>query len=330
LVSDARDRSDEPEAVPAEARTRCKTHIRVQANVNLIRDVEEARKFKAEGIGLYRSEFPFIVRNDFPSEEEQFTIYQKVIGSQGAGEVVMRTLDVGGDKILQYLPDWYEANPFLGLRGIRFSLAHRDLFVDQLRAMLRAGVGADLRILFPMISSVDEYDDARGVVADCLEDMRVEGIEHNPSPKVGALIELPSAIESVTELNKHADFLCVGTNDLVMYVVGVDRTNYRVGNLYRNFHPAVLRALKRIVDGMGRDAHKLSICGEAGADPALIPFFVGLGVRKISVDPRALGRVKGRIGEISVAESKRITRQMLGISSLRDMEAYLAELAPES
>lgn len=310
--------------VPEECATCDDVQVRVLANVNLLQDAHHARRNRAEGIGLYRSEFPFIVRDDFPSEEEQYGTYRKVVEAIGDREVTLRTLDIGGDKLLRFLPDAREENPFLGLRGIRFSLANREIFEDQLRAMLRAGTGSDLRIMFPLVSSLDEYLEAREVLDSCIDELRRDGVEHNASPLVGAMIELPSAVESTPELAVACDFLCIGSNDLIMYMLAVDRTNERVGAMYQSYHPSVLRAIKRIVDGSGGKVGELSICGDAAADPLLLPFFLGLGIRKVSVEPKLIPRTKGIVKELTIADAEAYARELLSFARLKDVEAFLA------
>ena len=309
--------------IPERAHTGCGERVHVMANVNLINDLRSARRNRAEGVGLYRSEFPFIVRNDFPSEEEQRAIYRKIIEEMNGEQIVLRTLDVGGDKLVGYDNAEEEANPFLGQRGIRFSLAHPEIFSDQIRGMLRAGTGADLAIMFPMISGVDEFRKARETVNACIEELRQEGAEFNEAPKIGAMIELPSAIEIAAELDTYADFLCVGTNDLIMYLLGVDRTNERVSDLYISHHPAILRSLSRLADTIHQPQKRLSICGEAAADPALVPFFLGIGVRTLSVEPRRIPGLKRQLQRININDAENIAFEMLSISTMEHMQDYL-------
>lgn len=303
--------------------------ICVMANVNLIQDVEVALDCHAEGVGLYRSEFPFLVRNDFPSEEEQTRLYRRVIAPMAGKEVIIRTLDVGGDKLVGAQGQYREANPFLGYRGIRFSLTNPELFSDQLRAILRAGEGSDLGIMFPMICSLDEFLQARDFVYRCMDELRKEGLPHHDHPRIGAMIELPAAVEIVAELAEIADFLSVGTNDLIMYTLAVDRDNEQVGSLYTPQHPSVLRSLHRIVAGMGEKISRLSVCGEAVHDPALLNFLIGQGITKFSVDPHRIPQIKEGIQGISHGEAVGFATGLLELKSLQQVREYIAQQGKE-
>jgi phosphotransferase system, enzyme I, PtsP len=301
--------------------------VRVFSNVNLINDAKEAARNRAEGIGLYRSEFPFIVRNDFPSEEEQYRIYRKVVALAGKHPLTFRTLDIGGDKMPSYLPDIIEANPFLGLRGIRFSLANIPVFHDQIRAMLRAGAegAGEIRIMFPMISSMDEFLRAKESVEICLSDLEREGLETDHPPQIGAMIEVPAAVSISRELARSADFLCVGTNDLIMYTLAVDRTNQHVSELFKAYHPAVLRSLSA-VSAAGREAGvDVTVCGNAASDPGILQFLIGVGVRTVSIEPRALVKIKNLLHELSISHAEEFARQLLSLDIVADIEAYLLE-----
>ena len=297
--------------------------VLLMANINMISEVKSARQLKAEGVGLYRSEFPFIVRNDFPSEEEQFRIYKKLLTEMPDMPVVIRTLDVGGDKMLSYFPSANEANPFLGLRAIRFSLRYKSIFVRQLRALLRAGHGTDLHIMFPLISSVDDFVEARQVVQDCARELAAENIPHMANPKLGAMIELPSAVEVVDELAEEADFLSIGGNDLVQYMLAVDRTNEHISDLYVAYHPAVLRALSRVVKAAQRHKKQLSFCGEMAADPKIIPFLIGIGVRTVSVDARQIPRVQKMINKLDARQARVHADHLLSLGKISEVAAAL-------
>ncbi len=303
--------------------TRDGQRIRLMANINMISEGRAARELKAEGVGLYRSEFPFIVRNDFPSEEEQFRIYRKLLEEMPGKPVVIRTLDVGGDKMLSYFPTVNEANPFLGLRAIRFSLRYKDIFVRQLRALLRAGQGTDLHIMFPLISSVDDFVEARTVVEECQRNLAAEGVPHLAKPKLGAMIELPSAVEVADELAGEADFLSIGGNDLVQYMLAVDRTNEHISDLYVTHHPAVLRALNRVVEAARRHQKSLSFCGEMAGDAKILPFLIGIGVRTISVESRQIPRLQKLIGQLDASQAKSQAGSLLRLGKISDVAAAL-------
>ncbi|MEE8440555.1 MAG: phosphoenolpyruvate--protein phosphotransferase, partial [Spirochaetia bacterium] len=290
--------------------------VSIYVNVNLLNDARRGNSIGAEGIGLYRSEFPFIIRNDFISEEDQYRVYRAVVQSMPGKPVVLRTADIGGDKLMAGRAE--ERNPFLGVRGIRFSLANRDLFRHQLRAMLRAGVGADLRIMFPMVAGPDEIEDAREEVDRCIDALRHDGVEHNGTPKLGAMVELPAAVIGIEELAARTDFLSIGTNDLIMYLLAVDRTNERLSELYRSHHPVVLKTLADIARRIGSDIDDLSVCGESAADPLMIPFFLGIGIRKLSVAPRHIRSVAATTALYDQPAADEFARQMLSIRTLRE------------
>jgi phosphotransferase system enzyme I (PtsP) len=297
--------------------------IHLLANINLLSDLTVAKRVKAEGVGLYRSEFPFIIRNDFPTEEEQFKVYRKLLVEMAGKEVVLRTLDIGGDKVLSYMPPSSESNPFLGLRAIRFSLRNIAIFHEQLRAMLRAGHGQELRILFPLISSLDDFREAKGHVEDCVRQLAAAGVAHNAQPLIGAMIELPSACEVAGELADESDFLCVGTNDLVQYLLGVDRTNEQVSNLYTAYHPAVYRTLQRVVRAALNHHTPISICGEIAADSIMIPFLLGAGIRKLSINPKMLPQVQKFIEGLSYRECQVHAEKLVQMGSVADIHLYL-------
>ena len=323
-LKEARRRAEELEAhVQPTTSTRDGAHVRLLANINLLSDLKVAKRLKAEGVGLYRSELPFIVRNDFPSEEEQYRIYKTLIDEMAGKEVVFRTLDIGGDKMLSYFPSVNEANPFLGLRAIRFSLRHKDIFSQQLRALLRAGAGTHMRIMFPLVSSVDDFVQAKDVVAECCHTLRAENVPHCAEPELGVMVELPSAVEIAEELAQEADFMCIGSNDLVQYILAVDRTNEQIADLYVPYHPAVLRSLKRIAAAAEKNGVDLSICGDMSSDSRMIPFLLGIGIRALSMDSARIPKAQKRIGELSIAESKETAAALLKMSRVKEIESYL-------
>lgn len=303
--------------------TRCGAKVRLMANINMLSELVVANRLKAEGVGLYRSEFPFIVRNDFPSEEEQYRVYLRLIEGMAGKPVVFRTLDIGGDKMLSYFPSVNEANPFLGLRAIRFSLRYKHIFTQQLRALLRAGHKTDLHIMFPLVSSVDDFLEARAIVAECAAELAAEKIPHNAKPKLGAMVELPSAVEIAEELAQEADFLSIGGNDLVQYILAVDRTNEHISDLYLSYHPAVLRSLKRVVSAAEKMGRPLSFCGEMAADPKILPFLLGIGVRTFSVEARQIPRMQKTIADLDLSATRRKADQLLRLGRVSDVAKAL-------
>ncbi len=323
LQQSSRDAEKLPPPENAVACTTDGEHIAVMANINMLSELKLARHFRAAGVGLYRSEFPFIVRNDFPSEEEQFRVYRSLLKQMHGHEVVFRTLDVGGDKMLSYFPSVNEANPFLGLRALRFSLRYKDIFSRQLRALLRAGEGHTLQIMFPMVASVDDFVAARDVVSDCCRQLAQEQVPHNPAPRLGAMVELPSAVEVAPELAAEADFLSIGGNDLVQYVLAVDRTNAQMSDAYLAYHPSILRALKRIADAAIAAGKPVSFCGEMATDPHMLPFLVGIGIRRLSVEPRQIPRVRQCIATQCLADVRAQALHLLTLGRISEVEHTL-------
>jgi phosphotransferase system enzyme I (PtsP) len=297
--------------------------IRLMANINLLSELPTAQRLKAEGIGLYRSEFPFIVRNDVPTEEEQYRIYLKILESMPEQEVVLRTLDVGGDKLLAYFPAGAENNPSLGLRAIRFSLRNKELFMQQLRAMLRAGAGRPLSVMFPLVASVDDFLDARTVVEESIQSLKAENAPCNEHPRLGAMIEVPSAVELAEDLAKEADFLCIGSNDLIQYMLAVDRTNERIADLYVSHHPAVLRAINRVVIGAAAHGKPVSLCGDMATDERVLPLLIGLGIRTFSMDARKIPKIQSFINGLRFERARELTTDLLRLGSLKALDARM-------
>ncbi len=296
------------------------------ANINLISDLASARKAGTEGVGLYRSEYLFLVRNDFPPEEEQYLIYRRLM--EQVEPVYFRTMDIGGDKFLSVANIRHEENPFMGLRAIRYALQYPSVFKPQLRALLRAGKDSSLRILFPLIGGPDDFHSAREMTLEAMEELRREGIEHNEDPRFGAMIELPSAALLSGRIAETADFLSIGTNDLVQYVLGVDRTNNQVTQFYSSYHPAVLKTLKQVADTARENECPVSVCGDSAGDPGMLVFFIGIGIRIFSVDPRLLPQVRSYIASIDTGEARKIAERMLNARSAEEAEACVPP--PES
>ncbi|MDZ4242247.1 MAG: phosphoenolpyruvate--protein phosphotransferase, partial [Candidatus Omnitrophota bacterium] len=315
------------EAMKPATRTKDGTRVRLYANVNLLHDVQIAREYKCEGVGLYRTEFPFIVRSDFPSEEEQYVVYKKLVDGMGGKEIVFRTLDIGGDKVLSYYDYGHEENPFLGLRSIRFSLRHKDIFAQQLRAILRAGAGAEIRIMFPMISSLDELLEAKQVVRECAADLKKEGIVCHSTPPIGMMVELPAVLEIIDELAEESDFFSIGTNDFIQYMLAVDRTNEKVADFYLPHHPSILRSLKKIVDAAAKHGKDVSVCGDMAHDERYVPYFLGIGIRKFSLDPRFFPKIQKTVESTNLPEAVRQAQKLLGRDRVSDLNAVFERKA---
>jgi phosphotransferase system enzyme I (PtsP) len=295
--------------------------VQLLANINLLSDLGTARKAGTKGVGLYRSEYLFLVRNDFPPEEEQYLIYQRLMKQMDP--VYFRTMDIGGDKYLSAANIQNEDNPFMGLRAIRYAIKHPQKFKPQLRALLRAGHDSSLRILFPLIAGTEDFAAAREMALEAISELEEEGIAHNANPLFGAMIELPSAAVLSGRIAEQADFLSIGTNDLVQYVLGVDRTNNQVTHLYSPYHPAVLQTLKQIADAAAEHNCPVSVCGDSAAERGMLTFFLGIGINIFSVDPRLIPRVRSFIADIDTSQAQQIAASMLAAGNTEDARACI-------
>lgn len=295
--------------------------IKIQANINILSDSNNAIKYKAEGSGLYRSEFLFLIRNDFPTEEEQLLIYQRLLAK--IPDVVFRTIDIGGDKILGTI-DPNELNPSLGQRALRYSLKHVDSFKVQLRALLRVGFERELKILFPLVTGVDDFKKAKDILQQVMHELGKEGIPYNSKPKIGAMIELPSIVYMIDAITKIADFISIGTNDLTQYILGVDRTNDKVGDLYIPYHPSVLRAISKVAESALSNKCPISVCGDTATDPDMLKFFIGLGIQSFSVDPQIIQFVRREIMQMSGGEARDFVVQALSKDTVKEIEALFS------
>lgn len=305
------------ETMQAVTHTRDGVRIRLLANINLLGDLVLARKLKAEGVGLYRTEFPFLIRSAIPSEEEQYHVYRRLFDDMPAQPITIRTLDLGGDKLLAYSRTSRESNPDLGLRAIRFSLRHRDLFQQQLSAILRAAAGfGDLRIMFPMITSLDEFRTAKMAVDECLAGLKHDRVDHHQKPLIGVMIEVPSVLEIIDAVAQEADFMSIGTNDFVQYMLAVDRSNDKVADYYQPWHPAVLRGLAKISLAAEKTGKELSVCGELAHEMDFIPFLLGIGIRTFSVYPKFLPAVQQTVSGIQVAEARQYADALLAQTTI--------------
>jgi phosphotransferase system, enzyme I, PtsP len=296
-------------------------------NTGLISDMSRALGVGAEGVGLYRTEVPFMVRDCFPSEEEQRIIYRQLLHAFAPRPVMMRTLDIGGDKKLSYFPV-QEDNPFLGWRGIRVTLDHPEIFLVQIRAMLRASQGFEnLHIMFPMVSSIAEVEEAQRLITQAYSELVEEG-EPIQMPAVGVMVEVPSAVYQAREFAKRVDFLSVGSNDLIQYLLAVDRNNARVANLYDSLHPAVLRALIQVVEGGHQEGKHVSICGEMAGDPVAVILLLAMGFDTLSMSATRLPRMKWVIRKFTMVRAVKLLEEVLAMDDPIEIRCHL-ELALE-
>jgi phosphotransferase system enzyme I (PtsP) len=315
--------ADEKRLMKPVTQTADGTRVLLLANINLLSDLKIARELNCDGVGLYRTEFPFIIRATFPTEAEQYVIYRKLVDSMPGKPMTLRTLDAGGDKILSYYHDLKEQNPAMGMRSIRFSLQNKAVFAEQIRAILRAGAGADLHIMFPLISSLDEFREASDVVHECLDQLAKQGIEHHRTPKLGMMVELPSVADLIDDFAREVDFFSIGTNDLIQFLLAVDRTNESVADFYLPHHPSVLRMLNRIARAVLAHGRELSICGDMAHQTPYIPFLLGIGIRAFSVDPIYLLRTQQTILATSLPDAEAFAQSLLSMSRISDIEKLL-------
>ena len=298
--------------------------ISLQVNTGLAMDSGLSMSVGAEGVGLYRSEIPFMSRDRFPSEDEQCIIYRQLLKAFAPRTVTMRTLDIGGDKVLPYFPI-KEDNPYLGWRGIRITLDHPDVFLLQVRAMMRANEHLNnLRIMLPMVTSLSEVDEASKLIHQAYLELLEEGCQIE-KPPLGVMIEVPSAVYLARELAKRVDFLSVGTNDLTQYLLAVDRNNARVANLYDALHPAMLMALHKIVEGARAGGVEVSVCGEMASDPLAVIVLLAMGYNTLSMNSASLPRVKWVVRSFSIAHARRLLAEVLELEHPAEIRTHLQQ-----
>ena len=309
------------------AETRDGHRIILSANIERAADVESVLQCGAIGVGLFRTEFLFINRSDLPDEEEQFAAYRKVTESLAPDPVIIRTLDLGGDKLLSHVNVAEEMNPFLGWRAIRLCLQEKDLFRTQLRAILRASVFGNLKIMYPMISGVEELEAANVLLDECREQLRDDGVAFAEDVEIGVMIETPSAAMIADSLARRVKFFSIGTNDLIQYALAVDRLNEKIAHLYEPTHPGILRLIKATVDAGQAHGIWTGICGEMAGDLAVVPLLLGLGVSELSVTPSMVPRVKMLIRSIEMSEARKLAEYALDSDSPKEILARAVALA---
>jgi phosphotransferase system enzyme I (PtsI) len=301
--------------------------IHLSANIEDQHDVEAVIKHGGEGVGLFRTEFLFINRDKLPTEEEQYLVYREVVEKLKPNPVIIRTLDLGGDKFASQLQLAEEMNPFLGWRAIRFCLAQPEVFRAQLRAILRASAHGSVRMMYPMISGIDELNQANEHVERCKQELRTENVPFDDKLQIGAMIEIPSAALVSDALAKKVNFFSIGSNDLIQYTLAADRTNEKVSHLYEPTHPSILRLIKMTVDAAHAQGIWVGVCGEIAGDPVLVPLLLGLGIDELSAAPSAIDSVKYMIRRVKNDEATRLADDALKSESASEIYSRCQEFA---
>lgn len=295
------------------------------ANIELPEEVALAFSLGAEGIGLFRSEFIYLQNSSLPSEDDHFRIYSRIAKKSHPAPVYIRTIDIGGDKSLPQLKIEKEPNPALGMRAIRFSLRERDLFMIQLRAILRASTLRNVRILFPMITEIEEIQEVKLLYNEVKDDLRSKKIAFDPDVPLGAMIEVPAAAAITDLIVKEVDFLSIGTNDLIQYYLAVDRSNEFVSYLYKPFHPSILRVIKFIIETAQKEGKEVTVCGEMAADPLSAIVLLGFGLKRFSMNPIFIPRIKNSLRSVGYKNVQKIVQKAMTLKTAQEIEEYIIE-----
>ncbi|EJL47313.1 phosphoenolpyruvate-protein phosphotransferase [Brevibacillus agri] len=300
-------------------------HVELAANIGSPADVAGALANGAEGVGLFRTEFLYMGRDDFPTEEEQYLAYKQVLAGMGDKPVVIRTLDIGGDKHLSYLDMPEEMNPFLGYRAIRLCLDRQELFRTQLRALLRASAHGNLKIMFPMIATLEEFRAAKAILEEEKQGLQNSGVAVSDRIEVGIMIEIPAAAMMADVFAREVDFFSIGTNDLIQYTMAADRMNERVAYLYQPYHPAVLRLLRNVIEAGHSQGKWVGMCGEMAGDPVAVPILLGLGLDEFSMSASSILPARKQISQLSREEMAKHIDAILQMSTSAQVEAFVKE-----
>ena len=322
VLAQARQQAHEP------AVTQDGHHVEVVANIGNVDGAQAALEAGAEGVGLLRTEFLYLERADLPDEEEQYLAYRAIVDEFGDLPVILRTLDVGGDKVLPYLDLTQEMNPFLGLRAIRLSLTRPDLFKPQLRAALRAGAGRNLKLMFPMVATVAEVQAARAVLDECRTELLAEGQPVAEGMEIGIMVEVPAAALMADCLAAEVDFFSIGTNDLTQYTLAADRTNAQVASLASGLQPAVLRLVRDVITAAHAQDKWVGLCGEMAGEPLAIPILLGLGLDEFSMNPPAIPLAKQIIRAVTLQEAQAVAQAALKMDNPEAVQALVRERVP--
>ena len=297
--------------------------VTLMANIEKAEEVKLVKEYSAEGVGLFRTEYIFLNSARIPTEQEQFLAYKAVAEGVAPNAVIIRTLDLGGDKPMTGNPELFpkENNPFMGFRAIRFCLEHQQIFKDQLRAILMASAYGKVRVMYPMISGHEELARANAVLGECMAELKARGQAFDENIEVGTMIEVPSAAATADLIAEESAFFSIGTNDLIQYVLAIDRVNERIAHLYEPTHPAVLRLIKQIVDEGHKQKIKVGVCGEMGGDPVFAPLLLGLGIDSLSMAPTWIPSVKYIVRAMKMSEAKALAAEALTMRSPREIYA---------
>ena len=310
------------ESANLEATTTDGHHVELYGNIGKAKDAKNALTMGAQGIGLYRTEFLYMENDELPAEDVQFEEYKKVAQDMKGKPVIIRTMDIGGDKELKCLDLPSEMNPFLGYRAIRISLNRPDIFKVQLRALLRASAFGDIHIMYPMIASVEEVKQANAMLDECKEELTAEGKEFNKDIKVGIMIEVPAAAVISPILAKYVDFFSIGTNDLCQYTLAVDRMNEAIGSLYQPLHPGVIRLIKHVIDASHEQGKFTGMCGELASDPVATMILLGLGLDEFSMTASSIPLIKNILRSVSKAECEEVANKALTMDTAEEITGY--------
>lgn len=308
-------------SLPAETRDGVRIHL--QANIEMVEEIPSAKSHGAEGIGLYRTEILYLNRKDLPKEEEHYQTYRKLVENISPGVATIRTLDIGGDKFLPDYSTGNEMNPAMGLRAIRFSIKETDIFKTQLRGILRASVHGKLRILFPMISGIEEIRKAKAILEEVKKEFIRAKVPFDRGIKIGAMIEIPSASVTADILAREVNFFSIGTNDLIQYALAVDRINEHVSYLYEPLHPAILRIVRSVVQSARNAGIPLAICGEMASEPAYVLVLLGLGLEEFSMNPIAIPKVKKVLRMAKAIETRSMAERLFQFSTASEIKRYV-------
>ncbi|MEH6939619.1 phosphoenolpyruvate--protein phosphotransferase [Bacillus sp. JJ664] len=301
-------------------------HVELVANIGTPNDVEGIINNGGEGVGLYRTEFLYMGRDNFPTEEEQFESYKTVLESMGEKPVVVRTLDIGGDKELSYLHLPKEMNPFLGYRAIRLCLDQKEIFRTQLRALLRASIYGNLKIMFPMIATLDEFRAAKAVLIEEKEKLMAENVKVSETIEIGMMVEIPASAVLADVFAKEVDFFSIGTNDLIQYTMAADRMNEQVSYLYQPYNPSILRLVKMVIDAANKEGKWAGMCGEMAGDALAIPLLVGLGLHEFSMSATSILPARSQMAKLSKADMEKLAEKALSMSTAEEVVKLVNEI----